>query len=110
MRRLAAEVVSRGRGTLIVMAKSPVAGQVKTRLTTGFTPAQAAALARACLRDTLDTVVATRRAGAWSPGRECVAPDTRLARLHRRLTKPRRIARDPNSAWTWPLTGAEWVT
>lgn len=55
-------------GTLIVIAKSPVAGQVKTRLTTSFTPAQAAALAQASLRDTLDTVVAApagRHLIAW---------------------------------------------
>ena len=55
-------------GTLVVIAKSPVAGRVKTRLTTGFTPAQAAALAQASLRDTLDTVVASparRRVIAW---------------------------------------------
>ncbi|MEO6143369.1 MAG: DUF2064 domain-containing protein [Dermatophilaceae bacterium] len=56
------------RGTLIVIAKSPVAGQVKTRLTTRFTPEQAAALAQASLRDTLDTVVAapaSRHVVAW---------------------------------------------
>jgi len=60
--------VNQTRGTLLVIAKSPVAGQVKTRLTTGFTPAQAAALAQASLRDTLDTVVAApagRRVIAW---------------------------------------------
>ena len=60
--------MNEARGTLIVMARSPVAGQAKTRLTTAFTPAQAAALAQASLRDTLDTVVATpatRRVVAW---------------------------------------------
>ena len=60
--------MSPAEGTLIVIAKSPVAGEVKTRLTTGFTPAQAAALAQASLRDTLDTVVAApaeRRVIAW---------------------------------------------
>jgi len=59
------------------MAKSPVAGQVKTRLTTGFTPAQAAALAQACLRDTLDTVAATpasRRVVAWEGVRRSWVP------------------------------------
>jgi len=59
------------------MAKSPVAGQVKTRLTTSFTPAQAAALAQACLRDTLDTVVATpasRRMVAWAGARRSWVP------------------------------------
>ena len=61
-------VTEQAGGTLLVIAKSPVAGQVKTRLTTGFTPAQAAALAQASLRDTLDTVVAApagRRIIAW---------------------------------------------
>ena len=56
------------KGTLIVIAKSPVAGQVKTRLTTSFTPAQAAALAQASLRDTLDSMLAAparRRAISW---------------------------------------------
>lgn len=60
--------VSPASGTLIVMAKSPVAGLVKTRLTPAFTRAQAAALAQASLRDTLDTVVAAparRRVVAW---------------------------------------------
>lgn len=60
--------MNRAYGTLIVIAKSPVAGRVKTRLTTIFTPAQAAALAQASLRDTLDTLVAApagRRVIAW---------------------------------------------
>ena len=39
--------------TLIVIAKAPVAGRVKTRLCPPCTPAQAAALAAAALRDTL---------------------------------------------------------
>ncbi|MFI5671491.1 DUF2064 domain-containing protein [Streptomyces sp. NPDC051704] len=48
-----------GEGTLIVVAKAPVPGRVKTRLTPHFTPQQAAALARAALQDTLDAVLAT---------------------------------------------------
>ncbi|GGV13687.1 glycosyl transferase [Streptomyces litmocidini] len=48
--------------TLLVIAKAPVAGRVKTRLTTRFTPEQAAGLARAALRDTLAAVLA---APAW---------------------------------------------
>jgi len=39
--------------TLIVIAKAPVPGRVKTRLCPPCTPAQAAALAEASLRDTL---------------------------------------------------------
>jgi rSAM/selenodomain-associated transferase 1 len=42
--------------TLIVIAKAPVPGQVKTRLTPPFTPEQAAALAAAALEDTLGAV------------------------------------------------------
>lgn len=41
---------------LLVIAKQPVAGRVKTRLTPPCTPAQAAALAGAALRDTLEVV------------------------------------------------------
>ena len=44
---------------LAVIAKAPVAGRVKTRLTPPCTPEQAAALAEAALRDTLDAVRAT---------------------------------------------------
>ncbi|MGQ0630404.1 MAG: TIGR04282 family arsenosugar biosynthesis glycosyltransferase [Sporichthyaceae bacterium] len=59
------------------MAKEPVAGRVKTRLTPPFTPEQGAALAQAALLDTLDAVLAspaTRRVlcldgapGPWLP-------------------------------------------
>jgi rSAM/selenodomain-associated transferase 1 len=65
------------RVTLIVIAKEPVPGRVKTRLTPPFTPSQAAALAEAALTDTLQVVVetpATRRVlalagepGPWLP-------------------------------------------
>jgi glycosyltransferase A (GT-A) superfamily protein (DUF2064 family) len=48
------------RGTLIVIAKEPVAGRVKTRLQTEFTAQEAAALARASLVDTLNTVRSAR--------------------------------------------------
>ncbi|WKV70546.1 DUF2064 domain-containing protein [Streptomyces sp. PCS3-D2] len=44
--------------TVLVIAKAPVAGRVKTRLTTRFTPQQAADLARAALEDTLAAVLA----------------------------------------------------
>ena len=62
---------------LIVIAKAPVAGRVKTRLCPPCTPAEAAALAEAALRDTLAAMAATparRRvvaldgpAGDWLP-------------------------------------------
>jgi uncharacterized protein len=54
--------------TLLVMAKAPLPGRVKTRLTPPFSPLEAAALAEAALRDTLDVVLATparRRLVAW---------------------------------------------
>jgi rSAM/selenodomain-associated transferase 1 len=46
--------------TLIVIAKEPVPGRVKTRLTPPFTPEQAAELARAALADTLEAVASAR--------------------------------------------------
>ena len=54
---------------LLVMAKSPVPGRVKTRLCPPCTPAQAAEIAEAALADTLDAVA---RCGA---GRRIVALD-----------------------------------
>ena len=49
---------------VIVIAKEPVPGRVKTRLTPPFTPAGAAALATAALADTLAAVSATPAAQA----------------------------------------------
>jgi len=45
--------------TLVVIAKSPVAGRVKTRLCPPLTPESAAAVAGAALADTLEVVRAT---------------------------------------------------
>ncbi len=45
--------------TLLVIAKEPLPGRVKTRLTPPFTPEEAAALAEASLVDTLEVVLAT---------------------------------------------------
>ena len=42
--------------TLVVVAKQPVPGRVKTRLHPPYTLGQAAVLAHACLHDTLDTL------------------------------------------------------
>lgn len=63
--------------TLLVIAKSPVPGRVKTRLTPPFTPEEAARLAEASLVDTLHAALAMsarRRVlildgapGAWLP-------------------------------------------
>ncbi|MFF1360857.1 DUF2064 domain-containing protein [Streptomyces sp. NPDC058297] len=81
--------------TLLVIAKSPVPGRVKTRLTPPFTPEEAARLAEASLVDTLHAALATparRRVlvldgapGAWLPPGIDVVPqcggglDERLA-------------------------------
>ncbi|WP_327312613.1 TIGR04282 family arsenosugar biosynthesis glycosyltransferase [Streptomyces sp. NBC_01235] len=81
--------------TLLVIAKEPRPGRVKTRLTPPFTPAEAAALAEAALTDTLHAVAAapaTRRIlvlegtpGPWLPPGFDVVPqcdgglDERLA-------------------------------
>lgn len=46
--------------TLIVIAKAPVPGRVKTRLTPPFTPEQGAELAGAALADTLEAVAGAR--------------------------------------------------
>ena len=80
---------------LLVLAKAPVAGRVKTRLCPPFTPGQAARLAEAALRDTLAavaqtpavarTVVLDGQPGAWLPPSFAVLPqrggglDERLA-------------------------------
>ncbi len=62
---------------VVVIAKEPVPGRVKTRLTPPFTPAEAAALAEAALVDTLTAVAETNVArrvvalagapGPWLP-------------------------------------------
>jgi len=81
--------------TLLVIAKEPRPGRVKTRLTPPFTPQEAAALAEAALADTLDAVARTpahRRVlvlegtpGPWLPAgfevvRQCAGGlDERLA-------------------------------
>lgn len=77
------------------MAKAPVPGQVKTRLSPPYSPEEAAALAEAALADTLDAVAAAGaawravalegRPGPWlPPGFDVVAQrgtslDQRLA-------------------------------
>jgi rSAM/selenodomain-associated transferase 1 len=58
---------------IVVIAKEPVPGRVKTRLTPPYPPDRAAALAAAALADTLETVVRTPAAGrtlalAGAPG------------------------------------------
>ena len=69
---------------VVVLAKSPVAGRVKTRLQPTFSGAEAAALAAAAIRDTLDAVaeLGPRRTVVawdgpqvpWLPTSVCVLP------------------------------------
>ncbi|WP_049579628.1 TIGR04282 family arsenosugar biosynthesis glycosyltransferase [Streptomyces sp. SBT349] len=82
----AAAAAARATTTLLVIAKAPVPGRVKTRLTPAFTPEQAALLAEAALADTLHTLlrvparrrllVLQGRAGAWLPPGFEVVPQT----------------------------------
>ena len=90
--------------TLVVMAKEPVAGRVKTRLVPPCTPRQAAALAEAALADTLHAVLAAparRRVlvldgepGPWLPPGFDVVPqcvgglDERLAAAFTAVSGP----------------------
>ncbi|WP_311922914.1 TIGR04282 family arsenosugar biosynthesis glycosyltransferase [Microbispora sp. H10836] len=86
--------IGRTAAQIVVIAKSPVPGAVKTRLTPPYTAREAAALAEAALRDTLAAVAAApaaRRvlallgeAGPWLPaGYDVVAQrgDDLAARL-----------------------------
>jgi uncharacterized protein len=81
--------------SLVVLAKAPIAGRVKTRLCPPCTPAEAAVLARAALTDTLEAVAAAAARhrilvldgapGPWAPRGFTVVPqvdgglDRRLA-------------------------------
>ena len=60
---------------LIVLAKAPVPGRVKTRLTPPFTPQEAAMLAEAALVDTLE-------AGASAYLAKPIEPDRLVRMLH----------------------------
>lgn len=93
-----------GATTLLVIAKEPLPGRVKTRLTPPFSPAEAARLAEAALADTLCTVralpaarrvvVLDGRPGPWlPPGVEVVEQgpgglDERLAAAFAACTGP----------------------
>lgn len=89
---------------LLVIAKEPVAGRVKTRLCPPFSPAEAAELAAAALADTLEAVLALParrrvlvldgRPGPWVPPGFEVVPqsagglDERLAEAFGGCTGP----------------------
>ncbi|MFF4843596.1 TIGR04282 family arsenosugar biosynthesis glycosyltransferase [Streptomyces collinus] len=90
--------------TLLVIAKEPRPGRVKTRLTPPFSPEQAAGLAEAALADTLRAVagapaarrllVLDGRPGRWLPPGFEVVPqcagglDARLADAFARCSEP----------------------
>ncbi|WP_026127696.1 TIGR04282 family arsenosugar biosynthesis glycosyltransferase [Nocardiopsis lucentensis] len=105
MNGLGEDVPAAGAATLLVIAKEPVPGKVKTRLTPEYTLEEAARLAAAALSDTLDTVLslpARRRVlalegqpGPWLPdGGFDVVPqsggglDERLAAAFARCSGP----------------------
>ncbi|MFF2601082.1 DUF2064 domain-containing protein [Streptomyces californicus] len=95
---------ARGSTELLVIAKEPVAGRVKTRLCPPFSPAEAAELAAASLADTLETLLALParrrvlvldgRPGDWVPPGFEVVPqsggglDERLAAAFGGCTGP----------------------
>ena len=58
LQRIPAGAVATSTATIMVLAKAPRPGRVKTRLQSRFSPEQASALARAALLDTLDAVQA----------------------------------------------------
>jgi glycosyltransferase A (GT-A) superfamily protein (DUF2064 family) len=68
--------------TVVVLAKDPVPGRVKTRLQTRFTPVEAARLARAAIDDTFAAVRAAgpaRVIAAWDgTGTDAVPPDVEV--------------------------------
>ncbi|GAA3671399.1 DUF2064 domain-containing protein [Nonomuraea antimicrobica] len=92
----------------MIIAKEPVPGRVKTRLTPPYAPAEAAALAEAALRDTVRAVAATPATqrvlaldglpGRWLPAGFVVIPQ-RGAGLDERLaaafTDAHRLRPDP---------------
>ncbi|MFI6501290.1 TIGR04282 family arsenosugar biosynthesis glycosyltransferase [Nonomuraea typhae] len=79
---------------ILVIAKEPVPGRVKTRLTPPFTPGEAATLAEAALADSLHAVLATPATqrvlaldglpGSWLPAGFVIIPQ-RGERLDERL-------------------------
>ncbi|WP_435111851.1 TIGR04282 family arsenosugar biosynthesis glycosyltransferase [Nocardiopsis synnemataformans] len=104
MTRTAESDLPVGGTTLLVIAKEPVPGRVKTRLTPEYSPREAAAVAEAALADTLHTVrslparrrllVLEGRPGPWLPPGFEVVPqsggglDERLAHAFARCSGP----------------------
>jgi glycosyltransferase A (GT-A) superfamily protein (DUF2064 family) len=110
--------------TLLVIAKEPVAGRVKTRLVPPCTPRQAAALAEAALADTLHTVLAAparRRVlvldgepGPWLPPGFDVVPqcggglDERLAAAFAAVSGPALLIGMDTPQLTPGLLAVDW--
>ncbi|MFC4119435.1 TIGR04282 family arsenosugar biosynthesis glycosyltransferase [Nonomuraea zeae] len=68
------------RTQIVVLAKRPRPGRVKTRLTPPYTPEEAAALAACALDDTLDAVAATPAAARLLALDEVAGPDLTAGR------------------------------
>lgn len=91
--------------SVVVLAKAPVPGAVKTRLTTLVTPEEAARIALACLQDTLDalsTVVCEHRilllagrAGPWVPPGWEITPQVQGGLDHRIAVGLAKLPRGP---------------
>lgn len=112
--------------TLLVIAKAPLPGRVKTRLTPPLTPDQAAAVAEAALTDTLAAVLATparRRVlvlagepGPWLPAGFEVVPqgagglDLRLAAAFAGCTGPTLLIGMDTPQVTPELLTVDWST
>ncbi|MGN9780045.1 TIGR04282 family arsenosugar biosynthesis glycosyltransferase [Nonomuraea sp. ZG12] len=84
------------RAQIVVLAKRPVPGRVKTRLTPPHTPGEAAALAAACLQDTLAAVAATPAAG-----RVLAVDDPRLTAPGFSMIEQRGDGLDERLAWAF---------
>ena len=111
--------------TLLVIAKQPVPGRVKTRLVPPCTHEQAAALAEAALADTLHTMVmvpARRRVlvlegepGPWLPSgfeivRQCGGPlDERLANAFAAVSGPALLIGMDTPQVTPGLLAVDWT-
>jgi len=86
--------------TVLVMAKAPVAGTVKTRLCPPLHPTQAAALAAAALLDTMDAVEQFRSSRAVE-SRGVLALSGKLTDACRGPAIAARLAGIPGSGRTW---------
>jgi len=99
--------------TVILIAKEPVPGRVKTRLCPPCSPEQAAAVAEAALRDTVDAIESfgARRVvvaldgspGPWIPTRFEVVPQVDGGLGDRLAAAFAHVSRDPGSTGATPV-------